>query len=350
MIIAAHGNVLTADAEALVNSVNCEGFMGKGIALQFKKAFPENFKAYARACRRGEVRPGAMFVYETGAMVGPRYIINFPTKRKWRQKSRLEDIQYGLRALVAFVRERNITSIAVPPLGCGLGGLNWATVRPLILQAFEDLPDVKVLLYEPEGAPAAEQMPVGTARPKLTLPRALFLRLMGTYRELDYRLTLLEMQKLAYFLQEACEPLRLRYEKGHYGPYAHNLNMVLERLEGHYIHGYGDSQAPDVEIRPAEGAVAKAEEVVQRHREPMERLNRVAHLINGFETPYGMELLASVHWVAVHDTPAPMTDDEAIAAVHAWNNRKHDMLRADHIRVAWSRLRDDGWLPAEALR
>jgi O-acetyl-ADP-ribose deacetylase (regulator of RNase III) len=347
MIILSHGNLFTSEAEALVNSVNCEGFMGKGIALQFKKAFPANFAAYQRACKRGEVQPGKMFVFETGSMVNPRYIINFPTKRTWRSKSRIEDIEKGLQALVALVRERRIASLAVPPLGCGLGGLDWGTVRPLIERAFEDLPEVRVLLFEPAGAPPAREMPVRTDRPRLTLARALFVRLMGAYRELAYRLTLLEIQKLAYFLQEAGEPLRLEYVKHIYGPYAHNLNKVLERLEGHYIRGYGDSHAPDVDIELVEGAVDEADRFLREHTGSLARLKRVARLIDGFETPYGMELIASVHWVAVHDALRARSEDEVIEAVHGWSERKRSMFRADHIRVARRRLLDEGWLPAE---
>jgi O-acetyl-ADP-ribose deacetylase (regulator of RNase III) len=128
-----HGNIIEADAEALVNTVNC---MGKGIALQFKKAFPENFEAYARACRAGEVRPGRMFVFATNSTTNPKYIINFPTKRRWREKSQLEDIEAGLVALVDELRRLNVSSVAIPPLGCGLGGLDWREVRPRIEQAF----------------------------------------------------------------------------------------------------------------------------------------------------------------------------------------------------------------------
>jgi len=144
MIRDATGNLLQTDAEALVNTVNCDGFMGKGIALQFKQAWPENFDAYAKACRAKEVRPGHMLVWESGRMVNPRYIINFPTKRHWREKSRLEDIRNSLRALVEDVQRLDIRSIAVPPLGCGNGGLDWQDVRPLIEAAFPELPDTQV--------------------------------------------------------------------------------------------------------------------------------------------------------------------------------------------------------------
>ncbi len=144
-----HGNILEAKAEALVNTVNCVGIMGKGLALQFKKAYPENFALYQKACGAGEVQPGRMLVYETGAFIGARYIINFPTKRHWRNGSQYIDIESGLRALIEEIRRRGIKSVAVPPLGCGLGGLDWKRVRPMIEQAFFALPEVDVHLFEP---------------------------------------------------------------------------------------------------------------------------------------------------------------------------------------------------------
>lgn len=150
MIIVATGNLLEAPAEALVNAVNCVGVMGKGLALQFKQAYPEMFTVYAAACRAGEVRPGAMLVYETGRNSGPRFIINFPTKRHWREPSRIEDVQAGLAALVAEVRERGIRSLAVPALGCGLGGLDWPDVRGRIEASFASLPEVRVHLFAPQ--------------------------------------------------------------------------------------------------------------------------------------------------------------------------------------------------------
>ena len=118
------GDILAEEAEALVNTVNCVGVMGRGIALQFKRAFPENFKAYATQCKRNEMRPGRVFVFETGEMLLPRYIINFPTKRHWRGKSRMEDIESGLGSLLEEIRSHGIRSIAIPPLGSGLGGLD----------------------------------------------------------------------------------------------------------------------------------------------------------------------------------------------------------------------------------
>jgi O-acetyl-ADP-ribose deacetylase (regulator of RNase III) len=344
MITHTQGNLLTADVEALGNTVNCVGLLGKGIALQFQQAFPDNFKIYQKACRAHEVKPGCMFIYETGSTVNPRYIINFPTKRHWRGKSRIEDIDSGLKALIDDVRRLSIRSIAVPPLGSGLGGLDWNVVRPKIEQAFAELPGVEVLLFEPQGAPDAKTMPVRTARPKMTEARALFIKLMDQYSALHYRRTLLEIQKLAYFLQEAGQPLRLQYEKGLYGPYAHNLNKVLEILEGHYIRGLGDTQKPDVEIELLPHAVEEADAFLAQHKESRERLDRVSELIAGFETPYGMELLSSVHWVATHDQPAAYNEKDAAHAVQIWNERKRGMVHGHHVKVAWERLKQQLWL------
>jgi O-acetyl-ADP-ribose deacetylase (regulator of RNase III) len=341
------GNLLEAPVEALVNTVNCVGYMGKGIALQFKQAFPANFHAYEAACRASTVIPGQMLVHDYGMLIQPRYIINFPTKRHWRGKSSMDDIDAGLAALVEEVRERGIRSIAIPPLGCGLGGLDWDEVRPRIEAAFTALPDVEVHLYAPTGAPPATKMLVRTERPRMTSARALFIKLMDAYAALDYGRTLLEVQKLAYFLQAAGEPLRLRYEAGTYGPYAHNLNKVMERLEGHYIRGYGDSQRPGAEIELLPGAVEAADAFLDQDSESRHRLARVSELIEGFETPYGMELLATVHWVGAtggRDGSPPARDlSAAVKMVHGWNPRKQQIFKPQHVRKAWDRLTRLNW-------
>ena len=217
MLREAEGNLLDAPVDALVNTVNTVGVMGKGIALQFKQAYPDNFRAYEAACRRGEVQLGRMFVVETGLLDQPRLIINFPTKKHWRARSKLSDIEAGLADLRRVISECQVTSIAVPPLGCGNGGLDWRDVRPLIAGALGDLPGVNVVIYPPKGAPPAESMKVGTARPSMTPGRAALLSLVARYVRVS-RLeepaapdgaSLLEIQKLMYFLQEAGQRLSL---------------------------------------------------------------------------------------------------------------------------------------------
>lgn len=344
MIESATGNLLDAQVDALVNTVNCVGIMGKGIALQFKQAFPDMFEDYARAAARGSIVPGRMHVYRLGRL-WPKFIINFPTKRHWKGKSRIEDIDAGLVGLVEQVRALGIRSIAIPPLGSGNGGLDWQVVRSRIVRAFEPLGDVKVLLYEPRGEPPPDQRVVGTERPSLTVPRALYIALMGAYRRLDYCLTLLELQKLAYFLQVSGVQLRLTFERAPYGPYAHNLNQVLRKLDGHYLFGATDTK-PGTEIRPSDGALREAAAFLELHSSAQDHLDRVSRLIDGFETPYGMELLATVHW-AVRETPGAAHDlKSCIAAVHGWSPRKKRLMQPEHIKLSWDRLREDGWLTA----
>ena len=152
MLELVEGNLLEAEADALVNTVNTEGVMGKGVALQFAKKYPEMLTAYKAACKAGEVQPGRMHIFERGEMFQPRFIINFPTKRHWRSPSRLEDIEAGLRALASDIERLRIQSIALPPLGCGNGGLDWSDVFPRIKAALALLQGVRVLVFAPNGA------------------------------------------------------------------------------------------------------------------------------------------------------------------------------------------------------
>jgi O-acetyl-ADP-ribose deacetylase (regulator of RNase III) len=296
-----------------------------------------------KAAKKGGIVPGKMFVYETGQFADPHYIINFPTKRHWRGKARLEDIEAGLQDLVSIIREKNIHSIAIPPLGCGFGGLDWDEVRPLILAALEKLQDVRAWVYPPTGTPAAEKMPVATSRPKLTLGRAALIELIDQYALPGYRVTQLEIQKLAYFLQVAGQPLRLNYVKQQYGPYAENLHFVLQHLEGHYLRGYGArSGGSNLYLLP--DAKDEADIFLSDHPEMRERLMRVARLIQGFETPYGMELLATVHWLSQEDPAVKNDYQAAVRGFENWNQRKREHFRPEHIQTAWERLRQQGWL------
>lgn len=346
MIETGTGNLLEANVEALVNTVNTVGVMGKGIALQFKKAFPENFHAYARACERGEVQPGKMLTVDMNRLSNPRFIINFPTKRDWKHKSRLKDIELGLPALIEDVRRLKIASIAVPPLGCGNGGLNWSDVRPLIEAAFAQVPDVRVLLFAPHGTPPAAAMPVNTRRPNMTPGRAAVVAVMSRYARMGYSLTLLEVQKLLYFLQESGEDLKLPFTKAAYGPYADTLRHVLDRMDGHFIRGWGDgANKPETLLEVVPEAAEEAEEFLGPVSPTHSRLQRVTELIDGFETPYGMELLSSVHWVAMHEDPMARNDAAmAASAVAAWNERKQQLFHAERVDLAWKRLKQRGWL------
>ncbi len=338
------GDLFSEDAEALVNSVNCVGVMGRGIALQFKNTFPENFKVYAEACKRNEVQPGRMFVFETGQLTNPRYIINFPTKRHWRGKSRMEDIETGLDALVQEIMGRNIRSIALPPLGSGLGGLEWSEVRPRIAAVLQELDDLRVVMFEPGGAPADGRANRSSDVPKMTAGRAALVGLMRCYLGalLDPFMTLLEVHKLMYFMQVSGEPLSLRFQKGPYGPYAENLRHVLREVEGHLISGYADGgEAPDKQLELVPGAVEEAFTFLEDHPETRSRFDKVSELVEGFESSFGLELLATVHWVCARNPSS--TEEEVIAHTYAWGKHKRQ-FSGRQIRLALQVLGEQGWL------
>jgi O-acetyl-ADP-ribose deacetylase (regulator of RNase III) len=335
MIEFVKGDLLKAEADALVNTVNCVGVMGKGIALQFKMAFPENFKQYYKACQSKKVRIGRMFV--TKQLFRPRYIINFPTKKHWKEKSKLEYISQGLTDLKEEIKNLKIKSIAIPPLGAGLGGLNWPDVKKLIVKELSQTDDVKIILYEPAGSPAPEEIQIRSEKPKMTNGRAILISLLEQYREPGYKLTLLEIQKLMYFVQEAGESLRLKYNKEKYGPYAPNLEHVLQKIEGHFIRGYGD-RTRDSSIRLLEEGLESSKEFLKDKPQALDRLKKVASIIRGFETPYGLELLSTVHWTVKHENKRE--EDEIIKVIQAWNKRKRNLFLPVHIRKAIKHLKN----------
>ena len=336
------GDLLEAEVEALVNSVNCVGVMGRGVALAFKKKFPENFLAYAAACRRNDIEPGRMFVFNTGRVLGPRYIVNFPTKRHWRGRSKVADIVAGLSALSTEIRTKGIRSVALPALGSGLGGLPWPDVRACIEDALGQLDGVLVAVYRPRR-PSSPAVSATTAAPPMTAGRAALVALLDRYLDaaLDPFVTLLEVHKLMYFLQLAGEPLRLRYVKGFYGPYAENLRHVLSRMEGHLLSGSaGDGDLPGREIQLVPGALEEARAFLRRGLETLSRIERVGRLVDGFEDAYGLELLATVHWV-IEEEGARGADGIA-DRVYAWNERKRCFTRR-HLGMAACVLAEQDW-------
>lgn len=341
------GDIIAEDAEALVNTVNCVGIMGRGIALQFKNAFPENFNAYESACDLEQVQPGRMFVFETNQLTNPRYIINFPTKRHWRGKSRIEDIEAGLYALVEEIKEREIHSIAIPPLGSGLGGLKWSDVRLRIADTLDALSGVKVIVFEPRSAPDATTYAKPKEIPDMTPGRAALVGLMNRYLAglLDPFVSLLEIHKLMYFMQEAGEPLRLDYVKASYGPYAENLRHVLRAVEGYFISGYADGgDAPEKELMLVPGATQDANVFLKRHADTRARFDRVVNLVAGFESSFGLELLSTVHWIATRSDAT--TAEDIIAQTYEWSDRKRQFSKRQ-ILLALEHLKQNGWLTGD---
>jgi O-acetyl-ADP-ribose deacetylase (regulator of RNase III) len=339
------GNLLEADVDALVNTVNTKGVMGKGIALQFRRAFPENYEAYRAACDVGEVQLGRMFVVMTGHLGRPRLIINFPTKKHWKSRSRIADIEAGLVDLRRVLDEHDVESLALPPLGCGLGGLEWSDVRPRIEAALADAP-VHALVFEPAGAPAPDKMLDRRERPSMTPGRAALVWLLSRYLAPGESASQLEVQKLSYFLQEAGEALKLQFSKQRYGPYADAVRHAVLRMEGHFVQGFGDGTGMGA-LRVLPGVEEEAQVFLAEHPETFARYDRIAALIDGFETPYGLELLATTHWVATRETAD--SPERAAKLVREWSDRKGRLFTDDHVAIAWARLKDEGWLPPQLV-
>ncbi len=299
------GNLLASDAEALVNTVNTVGVMGKGIALMFKERFPDNFKAYQAACKAQELRVGRMLVVPRNRLGDPKWIINFPTKEHWRSPSRIEWVEAGLRDLVQVIEREGIRSIAIPPLGAGNGKLDWHDVRPLIEQAFTPLQDVQVTVFEPTMQ--YQNVVKRSGVEKLTPARALVADLIRRYWVHGMECSLLEIQKLAYFLERCCRALKLddvldlRFTAHSYGPYANRLQHMLNSLDGSYLHcekRIGDAGPFDTIWFNEERADKLNAFLSSPDMKPYRpALEATAELIQGFESPFGLELLATVDWL-----------------------------------------------------
>lgn len=310
MITFTQGNLLDARAEALVNTVNTVGVMGKGIALMFKERFAENFRRYAAACKAKEVRIGKMFVTEVGELDGPRWIVNFPTKQHWRGDSRIEWITEGLQDLRRFLIENRVKSIAIPPLGAGNGGLNWAEVRPQIEEALAGL-DTNVIVFEPTQK--YQNVAKRTGVEKLTPARALIAELVRHYWVMGMECSLLEIQKLAWFLERNIDragltSLDLRFAPDKYGPYADRLRHLLEGLDGSYLHcdkRISDADPLDVIWFDDDRKTFVQTYLKSEAKEYDPALEASATLISGFESPFGMELLATVDWLLTKEGVVP---------------------------------------------
>jgi O-acetyl-ADP-ribose deacetylase (regulator of RNase III) len=344
------GNLLESGAEALVNTVNTVGIMGKGIALMFKEAFPENFDAYSAACKDERVRIGEMFVTERASVLGPRWIINFPTKKDWRTKTKLDWVRDGLDDLREVLLSRHIKSVAVPPLGCGNGGLRWDEVKPLIEEKLFDL-DVDILVYEPTSRYQNVSKRAGVE--KLTPARALIAEMVRRYWVLGIECSILEIQKLAWLLQRKVEalgldnPLKLDFKPHIYGPYAPALQHLLNSLDGSYLHS--DKRLPDASPtdviwfddgrRDHVTTYLKSAEAAKYQ----EALRQTEELIDGFESPLGMELLTTVDWLLMEGTEPNSVSIRA--GLQKWPggefaaNRKESLFDDRMIGLALERLR-----------
>lgn len=350
---------MEADVEAVVNTVNTVGIMGKGIALMFKEQFPRNFEAYARACDAGEMRIGKMFVTENGELFGPRWIINFPTKTHWRVKTRIEWVEEGLKDLVRVIREKDIRSIAIPPLGCGNGGLDWHDVRPLIESALEELEGVNAIVYKPTSK--YQNVAKRTGVEKLTPARALVAEMVRRYCLLGIDCSILEVQKLGWFIDrgvrrsQVSDPLKFEFTANRYGPYSHNLTKLLDSLDGSYLRC--DKRLADADPLDLIWFNETKYDRVQAYlnsgegKEFTRVLEWSATTIDGFESPLGMELLATIDWMMQNDGIEP-TVEGVMEGLKDWaggeaaGQRKLKIFDPRLVAIALEKLKASNRLPA----
>lgn len=341
MIRYAKGNLLDADTEAIVNTVNTVGVMGKGIALQFKMRFPNNYKTYLEACKKGKLRLGEVLLVREGDLLNQKIIINFPTKGHWKAPSRYEYIAEGLESLKQTIQQYAIKSIAIPPLGCGNGGLDWNIVRPMIVSELEDL-EAEIIIYEPNEQIKKLLQKESVAKDvKLTSSRAMLLYLLFRYESTGEQSSLFVANKLAYFLQRRGENLKLRFDAHHYGPYAVQLNHVLLYLNGVYLKGLEQNS-----VNPFEPLYLNYEKWGEiRHyvekeldEEKRQRLEDVLDLVSRFESAFSLELLTTVDYIM----DSQKTDDtiEILQNINSWSTRKKDLFQERQVEIAKDRLNE----------
>ncbi|MCB9168861.1 MAG: macro domain-containing protein [Flavobacteriales bacterium] len=333
------GNLLDADTEALVNTVNTVGVMGKGIALQFKQAFPENFKRYAAACKAGELEPGKLLFTTEHTVQGDRIIINFPTKTEYYRKSKYEYIEAGLATLATELPARGISSVAVPPLGCGHGGLNWEKVRRMIEDHLGPLP-MRVVVFEPSEAVKAVLRRELAKESHLTPARAMLLSGLFYYEEMGAEASLFVANKVGFFLQGLGEPLRLKFVAHHYGPYAPQVAHVLYDLNGKYIKGMEQKDARPFEpLYLSYAHRAEVDAFVERELSPLQRqrLERLRGLLADFRSAFALEMLSSVSLILQQHPGAGLP--AVLDHLRQWSSRKENMAaREDLVTAAYEHL------------
>lgn len=326
MIQYTKGNLLESKAEALVNTVNTVGVMGKGIALQFKKQYPNNYKLYAKACKEGDVIIGKLFVTEeTTLYEGVKIIINFPTKTEWRKPSEYSYIEEGLKELVKLINERQISSIAIPPLGSGNGGLDWSKVMVILEKYLLDV-NSDVYIYQPNYI---VKEVLSKERVKLTPARAMLLTVLYDLVRHGEFVSEFSSEKVAYFLQRfgAKDALKLKFHPNFYGPYSGKVKHLLYNLNGSYITGYSSKDKKPFEEL---GIILDAEKDVENYLDRNENesykkiTQRTKEFLAGYYSAFALELLSTIDLI-INDKKIK-TEEEIARYLEVWSNRKKTLF------------------------
>jgi len=332
------GNILESDAQALVNTVNTFGVMGKGIALQFKKTFPDNFKKYKKACENGEIDTGEMFVTEENTIYGKKIIINFPTKKDWKKPSEYRYIEEGLNSLLDVIKKYKIKSIAIPPLGCGNGGLNWERVKRMIEKKLDNL-DIDVYIYEPNELIKEK---IKKERVKLTPARALMLYVLYDLARKGEFVSEFSAEKICYFLQRfgGEKYFNLKYEPKFYGPYSGKVRYVLYHLNGSYLKGYGDmNKGPFAPLFLFEYGYNDVKSYIESNHDLLEIAKKTINFLDGFYSDFALELLSTVDWIMREKNTDKL--EEIKEELKKWSKRKKSKFSNDkYIQIALEKLKE----------
>lgn len=328
MIREIEGNILESKAEALVNTVNTVGVMGKGLALQFKKAFPENYKKYVIACKNKEIDIGTLFVTKEKTLDGEKIIINFPTKKHWKKPSEYIYIEKGLDDLIRIIKEYNIKSIAIPPLGCNNGGLNWDKVKKIIINKLSHL-DIEIYLYQPTKEIKEK---LAKERIKLTPARALLLYLLFDLDRYGEFVSEFTAEKICYFLQRfgAEKYFKLKYAPKFYGPYSGKVRYVLNYLNGSYITGYSDmNRKPFEPLFLIPETYNEVKYYIENNHELKNIAYKTKEFLTGFYSEFDLELLSSVDWIMIQLQTDNIEDIKK--ELKNWSKRKKDKFSNDNV-------------------
>jgi O-acetyl-ADP-ribose deacetylase (regulator of RNase III) len=326
------GDIFESDADALVNTVNLVGVMGKGVALQFKKRFPRNYKLYQIACKERTIDIGKLFVTEEEDVFGKRIIINFPTKTDWRKSSEYCYVEKGLDDLVRVITQYGIKSVALPPLGAGNGGLNWEKVKQIIVDKLQ-FSNVDFYVYEPNSI-IREQLK--KERVKLTRARALMLYLLYDLVRHGEFVSEFSSEKICYFLQKfgGRNLFNLDYEARYYGPYSGKVKYVLNVLNGSYVMGYSDmNKKPFDNISLVADGYPDVKSMIDNDKELGEIAEKTSRFLDGFYSDFGLELLSSVDYLITKY--GGMSIDEIHQHLSEWNHRKSIIFSdSKYIKIA----------------
>lgn len=331
------GNMFESSAEALVNTVNTVGVMGKGIALQFKKLYPGNFSVYQKRCKEGTFEIGQLIVVKDGNTIsGEKTIINFPTKTDWRKPSEYSYIEKGLKELVKVIQNENIKSIAIPPLGSGNGGLKWYKVKEILEKELAGL-NCEILIYEPN---AKVQEVLNKERVKLTPARAMLIYMLFELVKNGEFVSEFASEKLCYFLQRfgGQEYFKLEYTTNFYGPYSGKVKHVLNHLNGSYIMGYaGKDKKPFEELSLLIDSKNEISKYINENNDLKEIVEKTSSFLTGFYSYFALELLSTVDYIS-HSKNTK--DKELIKGeLNKWNNRKQTLFSNDKfIDISINRL------------